>query len=129
MHRRTHYLLLLITALWLPLQSLTAFVMPLAWLANSGMAQAAENTAMAEMAMAEDMPCHGHTSGTEDGSPVEKSTCHRCGVCQLASAGYIPATVVVACDLPLSETVSAVPAQLPASQFPEPPDQPPRHTS
>jgi hypothetical protein len=119
MHRRTHYLLLLITALWLPLQSLTAFVMPLAWMAGSGTAQAAE------MALEDDMPCHGHGAGTEESAPVDQGTCHRCGVCQLASAGYIPATVCVACDLPVSQSVSVAPTQLPASQFPEPPDQPP----
>jgi hypothetical protein len=121
--RWTKWWLLLLTALWLPLQTVTAFVMPLGLLTSSS-AQASEHEAA--------MPCHAHESDdaanmtTDD---TDQPDCGRCGVCHLAAAGYMPAAVMVPLVFPAAHVFSAAPLRTPHSQVPAPLEDPPKHLS
>jgi len=103
MRRSTRLLLLLITALWLPLQAVAGIVMPFSRLA-SGHPVPAE-------AMTHEAPCHGQMTGGTETLPAQASFghdcdqgCDDCGVCHLASSGYMPATASRATELPATRT-------------------------
>lgn len=121
--RWTKWLLLLLTALWLPLQAVTAFVMPLSLL-TSTLAQASQGE--------EAMPCHAHHSDAVDTSTpddTDQPDCGRCGVCHLVAAGFMPAAVTSPLILPAAHVLSAAPLRAHHSQVPEPLEDPPKQLS
>jgi putative hemolysin len=117
--RRFKSFLLILCALWLPLQAATAVAMPFC-------SHAGEPAAQVEAAQASDH-CH------EQGGAAGKSTasdlgCDNCGMCHLTSAGYIPPATV---PLPAPVASALVAKQLLASRsfIAEPPRHPPRPLS
>jgi hypothetical protein len=118
--RWTKWWLLLLTALWLPLQTVTAFVMPLGLLTSTS----------AQASQTEDaMPCHGHSSDAASTAPTDdtdRPDCGRCGVCHLAAAGYMPAAVTSQLGFPATHVFSAAPLHTPLSQVPAPLEDPPK---
>lgn len=119
---------LLLTALWLPVQGVALLIMPLAMLA--GAAQAADSAAH-EMAM-DEMPCHamGAAAGDASAGPGDDSgvPCHQCSLCQHACAGYAAhagatASWLAAHPLPPAQDVARL-----SGRIAEPPDHPPRIT-
>ena len=126
--RWLRFLPVLMTALWLPIQALTAFVMPLALLAAPDTAQATDVV----VASADIMPCHGHgvVADPDDGplkSPQDE--CQRCDACHLACVGYLPVTQGLPSFL-CGQHVLAGPAMRTLStRFLEPLDHPPRLTA
>ncbi len=116
MRRYKSYLLLLI-ALWLPLQAAAAWAMPFC---RHAMEQAAQTEAMLPVAH-----CHEQPGDASAGMVTADLDCDNCEMCHLASAGYIPPAIA---NLP-SSVASVFVAQpiLAAHSFiAEPPQDPPR---
>ncbi|MBU0752990.1 MAG: hypothetical protein KJ787_01720 [Gammaproteobacteria bacterium] len=133
MRRSARLLLLLITALWLPLQAVAGIVMPFSRLAS-------EQPVPAEP-MSHDAPCHGQMSGGTETVPAPSFAaeaslghdcdqgCDDCGVCHLASSGYMPATDSRSADLPVTRTYVVRPVLASLSFIPEPLQHPPLRLS
>lgn len=128
MRRSTRLLILLITALWLPLQAVAGIVMPFSSLAS-------EQPVPAE-AMSHEAPCHGQMTGGTETPPAQASLghdcdqgCDDCGVCHLASSGYMPATDSRSADLPVTRTYVVWPVLASLSFIPEPLQHPPLRLS
>lgn len=125
MRRLNSYLLILI-ALWLPIQAAAALAMPFC-------RHAAEHSAPAA-AVQSPAPCHEHAGNAADpagGAGVDVVSdlgCDNCEMCHLASAGYIPPAAAV---LPLAaaNVFVAQPMFAAHSHIAEPPQQPPRRTN
>ncbi|MHB1360255.1 MAG: hypothetical protein ACYCWC_11820 [Rhodocyclaceae bacterium] len=118
--RRFKSFLLILMALWLPLQAAAAVAMPFCRHAAEQPLQAA--------ALQSPEHCHehaGNAAGPEGGAGSSDLACDNCEMCHLASAGYLPVT---ANNLTLA-TVSAhltLTALTPLSHIGDPPLQPPR---
>lgn len=111
--------LLMFAALWLPVQSMAGLVMPPC---AYGQGDAAA-VAMAQGEAASAMPCHEAMTGEQVG---HQDCCDNCGVCYLASAGFMPSADVATGLLPAGHH-HALPAILaPRSHIGEPPQHPPR---
>jgi ABC-type nickel/cobalt efflux system permease component RcnA len=120
MRRRLARFLLILTALWLPLQAVAGMTMKLCNHAAAAQAQ--------QQDVAEACPYHhGAAPAAPDQAPDKG--CDACGVCHLAGVGYIPATAVVAAVLPASAVFLPVPAAARISYIPEPPQQPPKRNA
>lgn len=114
---RLQRLLLLLVALWLPLQSLAAFGME-QW------TQAATAPAIGAGVAEEACPHHDAATPAEQ-TPAQD--CERCGVCHLASAGYLPGQPVAAAGLvPAGRDFLSLAVTARASHTPEPPQRPPQ---
>lgn len=121
MRRLKSYLLILI-ALWLPVQAAAAVVMPFCSHAGDPTVQATANAPA---------PCHEHAApaapatNSAGGEGASDLGCDNCEMCHLASAGYIPSAAV---SLPVLEASSFVAKQVLASisHIAEPPQHPPR---
>jgi hypothetical protein len=115
MHRCKSYLLIL-CALWLPLQAAAALTMPFCSHAGEASTQVA--------AVPSPEHCHEH-----DGAAGKSSTgdlgCDNCGMCHLASAGYIPSAAAVL-PAPVASSFVAQPVFVSTSHISEPPQHPPR---
>lgn len=120
--RRLNSLLLILVALWLPLQTAAAWAMPFC-------RHAAERVEPvdAQQAMASGAHCHELEDAAHD-PQRDGFNCDNCAMCHLASAGYLPAAVVE----PISSAASVLVTQpiltLP-SHIGDPPQQPPRRTN
>lgn len=107
--RRLRSLFLVFIALWLPLQAASAWTMPLC----------------SHAANMESSPCHQH----DDASTLAATSdfgCDNCGICHLASTGFLlaglePAILPQAASVLVSGPVNTWP-----SHIPPPPQQPPR---
>lgn len=132
MTRWKRFLLLMLTAFWLPVQTLTAFVMPLGLLALPAQAATHGSTDETEGAL-DAMPCHAQVAAQsannadDDASlPNPDQACQQCGVCHLACAGYMPMSTL-APELALSAAVLIATEAAPLrTRFTEPPQHPPR---
>ena len=116
-----NYLLILI-ALWLPVQTAAALAMPFCGHAGDPVVQV---TASAPA------PCHEHAAPAADpagGAGASDLACDNCEMCHLASAGYIPPA---AANLPLAVAGVFAARPIPAlhSHIAAPPQQPPRRLS
>ncbi|MDP1537740.1 MAG: hypothetical protein Q8L95_11210 [Burkholderiales bacterium] len=113
MRRIKSYLLILI-ALWLPLQAAAAATMPFC-------RHAAEQVTM------EGVHCHEQVDEPSTAAAGDLD-CDNCAMCHLATAGYL---LVTAENLPPLAASILVPKLKPASpsHIPEPPQQPPRRTT
>jgi hypothetical protein len=111
--------LLLFAALWLPVQTMAGLAMPPC---AYGQGEAAA-VPMTQGEAASAMPCHEAMAGEQVG---HQDCCDNCGVCYLASAGFMP-SADVATSLPPAGHHYALPAILaPRSHIAEPPQHPPR---
>ncbi len=117
--RRYNNLLLLLVALWLPIQAASAVAMPFC-------RHAAERTGQAEVLL-EGAHCHEQAAVTvEDTDHVDGTLgCDNCEMCHLATAGYLPAAVTSLMPEAVSVLV-ALPALALPSHIGDPPQQPPR---
>jgi ABC-type nickel/cobalt efflux system permease component RcnA len=120
--RRFKSFLLILIALWLPLQTAAAAVMPFC-------RHAAERQLVQHTEAASPAHCHEHAAALPEGPAGDSLSCDNCEMCHLASAGYLPA--VTAAALPPLTANILVATQLIASpsHIPEPPQHPPRRTS
>jgi hypothetical protein len=126
MRRRIHLFLLLITALWLPLQAVAAIAMPFC--------RHAAEQALQQGVVAHEDHCPGHagaeaTTTDNDGSASSGQDCDGCELCHLASAGYLMPSVVTPVGVPPARDFVAQPFLASPSFIPEPPQQPPRRLS
>ncbi|MDP1956961.1 MAG: hypothetical protein Q8J75_02130 [Rhodocyclaceae bacterium] len=122
MRRLNSYMLILI-ALWLPIQAVAAMAMPYC-------RHAGEPSAQTE-AVHSAAPCHEHADvavGAADVSSTGDLGCDNCEMCHLASAGYIP-SAVANLPLPVASVFVARPMSALRSHIAEPPQQPPRRTN
>ena len=112
---------LILTALWLPLQAVAGLTMKL-------VAPAAEGAIQASAAMEQTCPYHRHTGGDQPAKLQlpHHNACDECGVCHLAGVAYMPVAEVVAAVLPASQSFQSLPAIERPSHIPEPPQYPPR---
>ncbi|MDP2108936.1 MAG: hypothetical protein Q8J67_07800 [Rhodocyclaceae bacterium] len=121
--RRLKSFLLILIALWLPVQTAAAMAMPFCGHAGEPSAQA--------MVADSPAPCHEHVVPAADpasGAGVSDLGCDNCEMCHLASAGYIPPA---AANLPLAVAGVFVARSIHAlhSHIAAPPQQPPRRLS
>ncbi|MDD5250313.1 MAG: hypothetical protein PHY45_15125 [Rhodocyclaceae bacterium] len=116
--------LLILTALWLPLQAVAGLTMKL------GMADAVP--ASVQTAAAETAACpYHHAAAAAPATPVpsHQQACDNCGVCHLAATGYMPAAATLAVILPLAQAFLPAPAVEQSSHIPEPPQYPPKRSA
>lgn len=118
--RRIKSFLLILIALWLPVQTAAALAMPFCGHAGEPSAQA--------MVADSPAPCHEHVVPAADpasGAGVSDLGCDNCEMCHLASAGYLPSAAV---SLPVLVASGFVTKQVLASisHIAELPQQPPR---
>ncbi|MBA3031533.1 MAG: hypothetical protein KKF85_00335 [Gammaproteobacteria bacterium] len=114
--RRFKSYLLILCALWLPLQAAAAAAMPFC-------SHAGESTTQVEAAQSPEH-CHEH-DGAAGLSSTSDLGCDNCGMCHLASAGYIP-SVAIALPIPVASTFVAKQVLASTSHIAEPPQHPPR---
>jgi hypothetical protein len=119
---RSHFAryLLILTALWLPLQAVAGMTMKLG----------AVDAVPASMQQTEEAACPYHRAA--DGAPATPShqqSCDDCGICHLAATGYMPAAETVAVILPTARSFLLSPAVEQPSHIPEPPQYPPRRSA
>ena len=118
---RTFFVLLL-TALWLPVQGLALLVMPLSMLASTA-AVAADVTTPGQHAASADGPCHEQgQAADEEGS----SACQHCSVCQHGCSGYTAQNAAAGQWLATHPVLQSGAVSKLTSQIPEPLDHPPR---
>lgn len=117
MRSRFARLLLIFTAVLLPLQAVAGMTMKMAPAAAVHEQDAAE----------EACPYHRHDAGTPaKPQPSQQQACDNCGICHLAAAGYMPVAVVVAAFVPTAQAYVPMPAIERPSHIPEPPQYPPK---
>lgn len=110
--RRLRSFLLLLIALWLPLQAAAAVALPMCRHAHE------QRT--------ETVSCHGQL--VEVVVQAADAGCDNCEMCHLATAGYLPSVSVTALAPATSERVALLPAESP-SFIADPPEQPPRRAA
>lgn len=115
--------LLILIALWLPLQAAAAWTMPLC--RHAAVREAAEQAAAMEL----HAHCHEQAAASDDDTVAADLGCDNCATCHLSSAGYLLAATAGNPALPLTDGLVALPSPLPPSHIGEPPQQPPRRTS
>lgn len=115
--RRLKSFLLILLALWLPIQAAAAVTMPFCRhapepMAQQGMAQPAAH-------------CHDQVDEAAIHATASDFDCDNCEMCHLATAGFLLSATET---LPLSAANILVPKlkPVPTSHIPEPPQQPPR---
>jgi hypothetical protein len=114
--RRCKSSLLILIALWLPLQAAAAWAMPFC-------RHAVERAVQAE---AVPSPAHCHEQvATEADATNPDLDCDNCEMCHLASAGYIP-PAVANLPLPVASVFAAQQVLASPSFIAEPPQDPPR---
>ena len=117
--------LLILTALWLPLQAVAGMTMKFC-------AHAAAPQMMQEAAMGEEH-CPYHDADAAPIAPDHEQTpgqaCDDCGICHLACAGYMPAAEVRTGVAPTDRTFQHWPAVSLPSHIPEPPQHPPKRSA
>lgn len=117
MTSRLRAFVLLLAALWLPLQTLAAMAMPLC---RHAIEQPAEVVAS---------PCHEHES--EHGQAADASgsgaTCDNCELCHLACAGFMPSAPLSGAAAASGSGYLLPVGVVPPSHVGEPPHHPPRN--
>jgi hypothetical protein len=122
MRSRFARFLLILTALWLPLQAV----------AGMAMLRVCAHEAPAVSAAATDgehCPYHDAAGGVPavpDQSAGDDQGCTQCGVCHLAASGYMPAAEVVPGVVPDARCFVPLAAATPSSHIPEPLQHPPK---
>ncbi|MCX7163678.1 MAG: hypothetical protein NT083_11655 [Rhodocyclales bacterium] len=121
MSNRFARFLLLLTALWLPVQTMAAMSMPLCRHAQEMVLAAAE----AEQSEAA-MPCHEAAAADQ---AAHDAGCDNCEQCHLACAGFMPSAPLATSVIPAGQhyVVPAITAF--PSHISEPPQHPPRSST
>jgi hypothetical protein len=111
--------LLLFVALWLPVQTMAGLSVSVCTNMQGHEGAVAAMHEATESAM----PCH---EAMADDAPAHQDDCDNCGICHLASAGFMPSAALPD-GLLSSHTSYALPAIVaPPSHIAEPPQHPPR---
>lgn len=119
MNHRIARFLLLVAALWLPVQTGAALAMPLCHHAPLQAAvEMADHTAMEAGA-----PCH--ETATPD-QAAHDAGCDNCQICHMAGAGFMPTTAMSTGLMPAANAYSLPAIMAPRSHIGEPPQHPPR---
>lgn len=121
--RRLNSCLLILLALWLPLQAAAAWTMPLC---RHAAAQQARQEAAQQMTAAAHGHCHEAATPAEQPPAAADLGCDDCAICHLSSAGYLFAATAEPSAPPLRDVLAAQPLPAPPSHIGEPPQQPPR---
>ena len=120
MQSRFARLLLILTALWLPLQAVAGLTMKIV---TPTAAASAGQTPVVE----ETCPYHRPDADTPaTPQPTQQKACDDCGVCHFAATGYMPVAQIVAGVIPTARSFQPSPAAERPSHIPEPPQYPPR---
>jgi hypothetical protein len=119
MNHRIARFLLLVAALWLPVQTSAALAMSSCRHAPLQAAvEMADHTAMEA-----GTPCH--ETATPD-QAMHDTGCDNCQTCHMAGAGFMPSTVSPTGLMPTANAYSLPAIMAPPSHISEPPQQPPR---
>jgi ABC-type nickel/cobalt efflux system permease component RcnA len=120
MRSRFARLLLILTALWLPLQAVAGMTMKIV---TPAMAPAVQDQVVEDAC-----PYHRHTEAAapEKSQPAQQHDCDSCGVCHLAATGYVHVAALAVAMVPTTNTLVAAPTKERASHIPEPPQYPPK---
>lgn len=112
---------LFVAAFWLPFQAVAAMAM-----------SSCRHGEVHRMAVVDDGAaehCHTHAQAAADDSQpasLAGDACDNCEFCHLAGAGFMPAAEYVAAAMSSGRDFLADAQLAPASNIPEPPQQPPR---
>ncbi|NWG32460.1 MAG: hypothetical protein HXY29_13340 [Rhodocyclaceae bacterium] len=111
--RRLQSFLLILIALWLPLQAAAAVTMPFCRHAPKPLAETS---------------AHCHEEAAEQTAPAIAGDldCDNCSLCHLACTGFLLANTVVTPAALAANILVPGPQLAQASHIPEPPQQPPR---
>lgn len=124
--RRLKSLLLMLLALWLPLQAAAAVTMPFCRPAAAPESGPVAASVATPSASAEPTPhCHELHDQPPLTGDLPFDNCDNCEICHLASAGFLLAIGPAATPATVSILVPHA-ALASASHIPEPPQQPPR---
>lgn len=124
-HRRLPLLLLIVTALWLPLQSVAALVAA----CGHGLARGAARPlvlAQATSGCQEDHQGHHRQATAASSSAQGGLSCDQCGFCHLAGAGMAVSLAVARPPVPAADPNVSWPVRFPPDHLPEPQSPPPR---
>lgn len=123
MRTRLARFLLILTALWLPLQAVAGMTMKLC-------AHETAPHSMLAAAMGEDhCPYHDADAAPATHDQTPGQACDDCGICHLACAGYMPAAEARTGVVPTDRTFQHWPAAYLPSHIPEPPQHPPKRSA
>ena len=114
--------LLLLTAFWLPVQTMAAMSMPV-WRHVQEQALAAAMSAAADEDVGAAMHCH--EAGAAD-QVAHDGTCDNCEICHLACAGFMPSAALAADLIPAANRYVLPAIAAPPNHISEPPQHPPR---
>ncbi|MCX7155947.1 MAG: hypothetical protein NTW45_05840 [Rhodocyclales bacterium] len=110
--------LLLVAALWLPVQTMAAMSMPLC-------RHAQEQAATSDAAGPADAPVHCHETAAPD-QVAHDTGCDNCEICHLACAGFMPSAPLATGLMPAGNDYALPATAAPPSHIAEPPQHPPR---
>ncbi|MDO8932225.1 MAG: hypothetical protein Q7U97_07530 [Rhodocyclaceae bacterium] len=123
---RFQRLLIVLTALWLPLQAVASIAMPAC--RHDAAAQSAPVAAVADGD--EHCPNHAAEAAPAGTQHEHDQSCDNCGICHLACAGYMPASCAATVGVtPPDRIFSGQAATAPPSNIPEPPQHPPKRSA
>ncbi|MFN3883412.1 MAG: hypothetical protein ACK4Q4_01465 [Rhodocyclaceae bacterium] len=112
--RRLHSHLLILIALWLPIQAAAAVAMPFC------------RHAPGQAALPAAEHCHEQAAGQAAPAVPGDLDCDDCSLCHLACSGFLLAAVSAAASLPMADVMVPKLQLASASHIPEPPQRPPR---
>ena len=118
--------LLMFAALWLPVQTMAGLAMPLCQHGQGEHAVVTMDVTMDHGDDASAMPCH---EAMPDEQAAHQDSCDNCGVCHLASAGFLPSADVAAGLIPAGRAYALPASVAPRSHIAEPPQHPPRNAA
>ena len=119
MNTRIARFLLLVAALWLPVQTSAAMSMPLCSHARQQALAVTDHAA----AMEAGAPCHETAIPDQ---AAHDAGCDNCQICHMAGAGFMPSTASPTGLVPAANAYSLPAIMAPPSHISEPPQQPPR---
>lgn len=118
---RIQRIFILLTALWLPLQAVAGMTMQFC--------RHAPQDGQSAAAVAVEEHCPYHDAAPAAQPQAQDTGCDSCGICHLASSGYMPPSAVTAAVAPARhEFRTRLVASFP-SHIPEPPQYPPKHSA
>lgn len=113
--RWLRFLPLFVAAIWLPFQAIAATAMPFCRHGEAPVVAAMDDIAAEH--------CHMH----DQQAPADHGLgCDHCGFCHLAAAGVMPTSERFIVIVPAGRDFRSEAPLAPASNIPEPPQQPPR---
>ncbi|MFN4148905.1 MAG: hypothetical protein ACK4E4_05060 [Rhodocyclaceae bacterium] len=119
MSSRLKSFLLILVALWLPIQAAAAVTMPFCH-------HAAQSTPTATETATEAAPCHGPAAKQVSFALPGDLDCDDCSLCHLVCSGFLLVPAVVTAAPPMADILVPKRQLVSASHIPEPHKRPPR---